>query len=102
MHPTWSTKQVMTFLTRMWKRMNAEQKKYYKDLSDSDRGRFDHQRQSWKQSAKLKTGEIITEQGGVEIFPVKVPVFAENNFQASFLREEDAPADEVKAEANDD
>jgi hypothetical protein len=57
MHPTWSTKQVMMFLTRMWKRMTASQKKYYKDLSDSDRGRFDLQRQSWKQSAQLKTGE---------------------------------------------
>jgi len=61
MHPSWSTKQVMRFLTRMWNRMNPEQKKYYKDLSDSDRSRFDLQRQSWKQASQLNHGQSIME-----------------------------------------
>jgi hypothetical protein len=48
LHPNWSTKQVMKYLTKAWKGMSEEEKAKYKDYSEKDRSRFDEQRKELK------------------------------------------------------
>lgn len=50
LHPTWSTKQVMKFLSKAWKSMSEEEKDRYKQISDQDRSRFDTERKVIKSS----------------------------------------------------
>jgi hypothetical protein len=44
-HPNWSTRQVMKYLSRSWSSMTAAQKSRYHNMSKKDRQRFDAQRE---------------------------------------------------------
>jgi hypothetical protein len=45
-YPSWSTRQVVKMVSKMWARMSRSQKEHYKKLSDSDRQRFDSERKA--------------------------------------------------------
>jgi len=58
MHPTWSAKQALKFVTVLWKRLDPDQKKHYKDLNEKDKQRFKLERQSWiaaQEAIKVKS-----------------------------------------------
>ena len=51
-HNKWSTKQVMKHLQKTWRSMTDEQTKRYKEMSETDRSRFDRQRKLAKEGVR--------------------------------------------------
>ena len=43
-HPNWSTKQIMRVVSYQWKQMSNAEKNSYKELSETDRKRFEQEK----------------------------------------------------------